>query len=138
MSIIGFNFKKISAEKDNKVTGKINIKNNLSIKNVEQEKLSLGKSEDVLSFNFRYSVDYEPQVGKIVLEGNILCMEDPKKVKSILDSWKKDKKIPEDIAPPILNTILARCNIKSLTISQDLNLPPHIRLPIVKNSESKK
>ena len=93
---------------------------------------------DVLSFNFEYSLNYEPQVGKIFLEGNVLFMEDPKKVKEIITSWEKDKKIPDEIGPSILNTILAKCNIKSLTMSQELNLPPHMRLPIVKVSNTKK
>ena len=59
-------------------------------------------------------------------------MEDEGKTKLILDGWKKDKQLPKDLAPKILNTILAKCNIKALNLTQEVNLPPHIRLPILK------
>ncbi|MCD4759742.1 hypothetical protein K8R33_02550 [archaeon] len=132
MPIVGFNFEKITIEKTSQITGKLNIKNDLSIKSLEQEKLNLTSAENVLKFNFEFLVNYEPKVGKINLNGNVLYMEDEKKVKEILDGWKKDKKLPEDLAPQILNTILAKCNIKALSLTQEVNLPPHIRLPVLK------
>lgn len=132
MSIIGFNFEKIVVEKKNKISSKLSVKNNLSIVNVEQEKLNLTNSGDVLKFNFEYTVDYEPKIGQIFLGGNILVMEDSKKVKEILDDWVKDKKLPKELMSQILNTILAKCNIKALGLTQEVNLPPHIKLPILK------
>ena len=137
MPIVGFNLEKIDAEKTNQVNANLKIKNNLSIKNVEQDKLSLGKSEEVLKFDFEYLVDYEPQIGKIVLNGHVLYMEDPKKIKEIQESWKKEKNLPKEIAPLIFNTILGKCNIKGLNLSQEVNLPPQIRLPYMKPEESK-
>ncbi len=137
MPIVGFNLEKINAEKTSQITGKLNIKNNLSIKNVEQEKLSLGKSEEVLKFDFEYLIDYEPQIGKIALNGHLLFMEEPKKIKEIQDAWKKDKNLPKEIAPLIFNSILGKCNIKGLNLSQEINLPPQIRLPFMKPEESK-
>ena len=132
MPIIGFNIDKIDAEKTNKISGNVEIKNNLGITGVEQEKLALGKSEEVLKFNFEYLVTYEPKVGRLGINGSVLYMEDPKKIKELLSSWEKDKKIPNDVMPAVFNTILAKCNVKALTLSQEINLPPHIRLPIVK------
>jgi len=132
MSIIGFNFEKIVVEKKNKISSKLSVKNNLSIVNVEQEKLNLTNSGEVLKFNFEYTVDYEPKIGQIFLGGNILVMEDSKKVKEILDEWVKDKKLPKELMSQILNTILAKCNIKALGLTQEVNLPPHIKLPILK------
>jgi len=134
MSIIGFNFEKIMIERKGKINSQLKIKNNLSIVNVEQEKLNLTSSGDVLKFNFEYTAEYEPKVGKIVLEGHILVMDDPKQVKEVLDGWKKDKKLPKEMMPQILNTILAKCNIRALSLTQDVNLPPHIKLPILKTN----
>lgn len=132
MPIVGFNFDKIMIEKNNKIAGKLQIKNDLSITTLEQEKLNITGSDEVLKFNFKFTVNYEPKIGKIDLEGNVLYMEEPKKSKEILDGWKKDKKLPKELGPQILNTILARCNIKALNLTQEVNLPPHIRLPILK------
>tara|TARA_Y100000310_G_C20609680_1_gene777350 strand:- start:645 stop:1055 length:411 start_codon:yes stop_codon:yes gene_type:complete len=131
MPVIGLNIDKIDAEKTNKISGKVEIKNNLSITEIEQEKLAIGNSEEVLKFNFKYGIGYEPKIGKIELTGNVLYMEDPKQIKEVIESWKKDKKISKELTTAILNTILAKCNVKALNLSQEINLPPHIRLPLV-------
>ena len=71
--------------------------------------------------------------GQIFLGGHILVMEESPKVKQILEDWKKDKKLPKELMSQILNTILAKCNIKALGLTQEVNLPPHIKLPMLKN-----
>ena len=67
----------------------------------------------------------------IILEGDVLFLEKPEKIKEILDDWKKNKKLPNEVAAPILNTALSRCNIESLILSKEVNLPPPIPLPRV-------
>jgi hypothetical protein len=134
MPIVGFNFNKIIAEKNNKIIGKVDIKNNLSIKSIEQEKIALEKSEEILKFNFEYVISYEPSIGKIAINGNVLYMAESKKIKEILNEWKKEKKLSKELAPKILNTILAKCNIKALTLSQEVSLPPHLKMPFVKSN----
>jgi hypothetical protein len=131
MPIIGFNFDKLGAKKDNKITGKVNIANNINITDVQQEKLSITSSDDILKFNFEFKANYEPKIGAIQINGHLLFMDEPKKIDDIAKTWKKDKKLSKEISTPIINSILARCNIKALTLSQDVNLPPHIKLPIV-------
>ena len=133
MSIVGFNFEKIMVEKKNKVSSNLKIKSNLSIVDIEKENLNLTSAGDVLKFNFEYGVDYEPEIGKIVLNGNLLYMEDPENIKKILEDWKKDKKLPKPLMAQIFNTILAKSNINALSLTQEVNLPPHIKLPILKN-----
>ena len=135
--IVGFNFTKMSAERHEGVRGKININNNVSIKNVEEKNLALGKEkQNTLNFTFEFISKYEPKLGEILLGGDVLFMADPKKAKEILDGWKKDKKIPKDTMTAILNTVLAKCNIQALIISRDINLPPPIPLPKVESETS--
>jgi len=130
MTIIGFNFTKIEAEKKELIKGKININNNVSIKNVEEKKMSLsGDKQKVLSFTFEFIAKYDPNVGSISFKGNVLLMEDSKKVKDLLDEWKKDKKLPKEVMPNILNTIMNKCNIQALILSEQINLPPPIPMP---------
>lgn len=134
MPIIGFNFDKIGAKKDNKITGKVQVNNNINITDVQQEKLSITSSEDILKFNFEFKAAYEPKIGAIQINGHLLYMDDPKKIDDIAKSWRKDKKLSKEISAPVINSILARCNIKALTLSQDVNLPPHIKLPILQQN----
>jgi len=134
--IVGFGFTKLSAERKEAAKGKIDINNNVTIKNVEESDLALGKdNQNVLRFIFEFTSKYEPAIGNILFEGELLYLEEPKKAKEILSSWKKDKKIPKELMAGLLNTILTKCNVQALILSQEVNLPPPIPLPKVQITE---
>jgi len=134
--IVGFGFTKLSAEKGEPATGKIDINNNVSIKDIKEDNFSFGidKQSNVIKFIFEFTSKYEPNIGTILFEGELLYMEDPKKARELLNSWKKDKKIPKELMGGLLNTILTKCNIQALILSQQVNLPPPIPLPKVQVS----
>ena len=137
--IVGFGFTKLSAERNEAAKGKIDINNNVTIKNVEEADLSLGKDkQNVLKFVFEFTSKYQPNIGNILFEGELLYLEDPKKVKEILSSRKKEKKIQKELMAGLLNTILTKCNVQALIISQEVNLPPPIPLPKVQISQPEK
>jgi len=132
MSIVGFNLEKISVEKVKPIRGGVQVKNNVSVKDVEQQEILLSnKKEPVLKFTFEFSSSYEPKIGKILMQGHILYMESPQEIKKIMANWKKNKKIQQKIMGMLLNTVLMRCNIKALILAQDVNLPPHLKLPTI-------
>ena len=130
--IIRFNFDKINIERKSLPKGKVEIKNNLSIDNVEEEQLMVKTDNKALKFSFGYSVAYEPKVGIIEFKGHLIYLAESKKINEMLSSWKKSKKLgDEKVATQVLNTALTRCNIKALYLSQEVNLPPHIQMPRV-------
>ena len=130
MVIVVFNFTKIDAEKKDIPKGKININNNVAITQVEEKKFFLGsEKQKVLGFTFEFMAKYNPDIGFIKFIGDVLYMADSKKVKEILDGWKKDKTLPKELMPSILNTVMNKCNIQALILSEQINLPPPIRLP---------
>ncbi|MBR9690533.1 hypothetical protein GOV08_02500 [Candidatus Woesearchaeota archaeon] len=132
MTIVGFLFTKMNAEKKEGVKGKINISNNISIKDVAQAKVSFGaKDQQGIGFHFHFKSKYEPKAGEISFDGNVLYLIDKKDAKKILDNWKKDKKIEKTVMRNILNTVLTRCNIQALILSKEIGLPPPIPLPKV-------
>ena len=134
--IVGFGFTKLIAEKGEIAKGKIDINNNVSIKDVQEDDFSLGKDkqQNVLRFIFDFTSNYEPNIGKILFEGELLYMEEPKKAKEILNDWKKNKKLPKELMGMLLNTVLTKCNVQALILSQQVNLPPPIPLPKVQMS----
>lgn len=137
MTIVGFNFSKLKVEKTRTISGKVNIKNNVTIKDVKENELNLGKSQQKgLKFIFEFSSQYEPDIGSITLEGDVIALEDSKKVEEILKSWKKDKKIPVELMTDVLNTALGKSNIQALILSQQVNLPPPIPMPKVEAKTS--
>ncbi len=138
MTILGFNFKEIKVNKKEGMRGKINIKNNIAIVDIKEHDIDLGdKSQSALKFIFEFSSKYEPDLGEIILIGDLLFMESSGKTKEILDGWKKSKKVPKEIMAGILNTVLSKCNIEALVLSQKVGLPPPIPLPSVKQAEEK-
>jgi hypothetical protein len=130
MPVVGFGLTKITAEKSAPARGKVDIKNNVSIKDVVPADISLGKEKNnAAKFLFEFSSSYEPKVGKITLEGEVLFMDTGEKIKEYLDMWKKDKRVAQEVMPAILNSVLNKCNVQALIISQDINLPPPIPMP---------
>lgn len=132
MTIIGFNFTKINVEKTAPVKGKININNNIKIIDVQENNLSLGKSEQKgLKFLFEFNSIFEPKIGSINLKGDVIFLSDTKKTEDILSEWQKKKTMPKEIMTSVLNTALNKCNIQALILSQQINLPAPIPLPKV-------
>ncbi|UZE93743.1 MAG: hypothetical protein IB618_03170 [Candidatus Pacearchaeota archaeon] len=134
MAIIGFNIKKILVERKKLVRGEVKVNTKMNITDVKKQPVKITKGKDVLSFDFDFAIFYKGVadhiggVADIIFEGNVLYLTDPKDTTQILDAWKK-KEIPADVRIRILNTILAKCNIKALVLEEDLGLPPHIPLP---------
>ena len=138
MTIVGLNFTKIEAEKKEFVKGKININNNVTIDKVEEKKLSLAtEKQKIIAFTFEFISKYDPDVGAIKITGDVLYMESANRVKEILDGWKKDKKLPKEIMATILNSVLTKCNIQALILSEQINLPPPIPLPKLQVGQKK-
>ncbi len=132
MAIVGFNFTKILVEKKAQIKGNVDIKNNVSVKDVENTDLSLGSSkEKAVKFTFEFTSDYSPEIGQILFIGEILHMSEQAKQDEIMKSWKKNKQVPKETMTEILNTVLMRCNVEALMLSRDVNLPPPIPMPKV-------
>jgi len=132
MSIISLNFIKMEAEKKSNAIGKVNITNNISINEVSAIKLSLGQNvQDGLKFRFEFISKYNPDLGLIRFNGELVALESEDLTKEILDEWKKNKAIKKEVMANYLNHILGRCNIEALILSKEINLPPPIPLPKV-------
>ncbi len=131
MPIIGFNFDKIQVEKLKNPSGKIEIKNNLGIKDVELEKIQLEGVNEVIKFIFEFSLIYEPEIGNIIINGHLLYSDEQKKMKEIVKDWKKEKKMQPQLLKNLLNNVMQRCHVKSLVLAQEVNLPTHITLPTI-------
>lgn len=139
MTIVGFNFNKISAEKKAGASGKINVSNNVILKNIEKAKIAVGTGDsDAIKYSFEFTSQYEPKMGSILLTGDVIAVEDVKTVKEVTENWKKSKTLPPEIMGPLLNNILTKCNIEALLLSKELNLPPPIQLPKIEITGDKK
>lgn len=135
MAIVGFNFTKINAEKTGDISGKISINNNIMIVDAKEVDVSLGDSDNKgLLLKFKYICQYEPKVGNISLEGDVVTLEKSDMVKKCVDSWKKDKKIDPSISAQVLSHVLSKSTVESIILTRDLGLPAPIPMPKIQDT----
>lgn len=132
MPIIGLNLKSVKAFIDERkqIDGEINVNSAPVVESIEKKDLERFGLKDVLVVNFTFSTMYEPKIGEIHFDGEVLYTSD--KHKEVLNRWKKDKRLDETVAAEILNAIFKKCLSKAVDIAQELRLPPPIQFPIVK------
>jgi len=136
MAVIGFDLNKIMVERTGNVAGEIKINNNVAIKEIDKIGIPIKRDDqEGLRFGFEFTSSYEPKMGKVIIRGNVVVVENKKKAEDILKQWKKDKKAESDVMTAVLNMVLEKCNIEALILSRDVNLPPSIPLPKVKPKE---
>ncbi len=137
MKIIGFNFNKISVEKKSSEFRNTKIKNTIDVTNVDPVKNEiLPQKEDLVGVSFKFSIDYTEDKAKIELEGVVLLALDQKDSKRIIKEWK-EKNLSDDFKVPLFNLILRKSNIKALALSDEMNLPPHVKLPSLQIGDKK-
>jgi len=133
MTIVKINLHKVNAERNlNAKGGQVQINNNVSIKNVDE--LGFGvEGRRGLKFTFSFNCNYEPDLGKIDVEGQVFYVDEEKKIADIKKGWEKDKKIPMDVMEQIINASLHKGNIQAIKISEEVSLPSPLPLPKVRS-----
>ena len=132
MPIVGFNLSKVLAEKNNPVQKGTTVNNNLEIKEISKAAINMGeRDEEVLRFDFEFSAEYNPEVGRVHIAGEVLYMDKEKEIKRILENWKETKIVEPEIFSRIMNSVLVKCNIKALGLALEVNLPPHLNMPLL-------
>ncbi|MFP4118663.1 MAG: hypothetical protein ACLFTH_01255 [Candidatus Woesearchaeota archaeon] len=135
MAILNFGFTKINVEKHKKPTNQVNIQSGLNIKDVKESDVVKGTKQRAFSIIFSFETKYEPDVGNIDLEGELLYLADEETATDIENTWKEKKSLPKDIALKIFNKILHHCNVEALILSKEINLPPPIQMPKIKDQQ---
>lgn len=132
MEIIGFFIKDVSAKREEEIKLPLNINNKTSIKEVgEIDVKAINKKS--LKISFEFETEYKHQnkkMGEIKISGHILFLH--KNHTKILNSWKKEKKLPEDVNIFLVNHILRKCIIKSIVLADELSLPSPVPLPVAR------
>ena len=134
MPILGFNLTKIEAERLGKISPDMKINSGLKILNAKLNEKANVQAPDVLGIELEYAVSF-PDAGMITLTGKTSFIDAENKTKELAENYKKEKKLPSEVKTQIYNHALYVFTIKTLSITQDLGLPPHIRLPYIDPTE---
>ncbi len=133
MAIAGFNFSRILVERKSYPKEKVNISSNVNINDIKEVDVGISsKGQKSLKFSFEFTVGYDSDIGSVSLMGELTYIDSEDKIKKILDGWNKDKRAPKEVMTEVLNTILARSNVEAIFLTREVNLPPPIPLPRVR------
>src|SRR3989338_2008665 len=128
--IYAFAFIKVNMEKKTPPKGRISVVNNVKVTDVREGKMSAGESSRrALNMFFSYDTDYQPNAAVLSLQGSLLYSNTDEVLNQVMESWKNEQKLPPEVREEIMNTVIARCTIKSLILADNFNLPPPINLP---------
>ena len=132
MTIVKINIHKVHAERNLSTRGgQVKIHNNVSIKEIEDLSFAV-EGKKGLKFTFSFNCGYEPALGRIEVEGQVLYVETDAKVNEIKKMWAKEKRVPGPVMEQIVNAALHKGNIQAIKISEDISLPSPLPLPKVK------
>ena len=136
MTIVKINLHKVNSERNLVVKqGQINIKNNVSLKDVLPMDFDRDGKKG-LKFNFEFDCSYDPELGKIEVGGQVFYVEEAKLIDEIKESWEKDKRVPNAVMEQVINAALHKGNVQAIKTAEDVGLPSP--LPMPKVSQEKK
>lgn len=138
MKLVGLNFKKISVEKLADKAENVKIETKIDISEISTVKADLFKTRDeFLGVKFSYAINYSPNYAKIEFKGDLLISLDPRQSKEVLKQWK-DKKVEEDFKIFVFNAVLRKANLKAMQLEDEINLPLHVPLPMIRKENKAK
>src|SRR5512147_3184902 len=106
MAIVGFGFTKMHAEKRGPVRGKVAINNNIVLLAVEDAAIPLAQEKKGVRVRFSFESKYEPDIGLVSFEGEVLLLEEAKVAVAMLEQWQRTKSLPPELVSVVLNHIL--------------------------------
>lgn len=138
MRIIGFNFTKIKAEKHKDLNKDLKISNKIDVLSVGEVKQDVLKAkEEMVAIKFSFTIDYAPGIATVSLEGNVILALTPDLAKETIKKWK-NKETPDELKIPLFNMIFRKAGLKALELEDELNLPLHMQMPLLKRKEDSK
>ena len=137
MPVVGLNIKTINAWKNQEITGPVKVNNTTNFTDVKEHKMdAIDKKGLSITFSFKTEYNIEnskKSVAEIEINGDVLFIDEGHE--ALLKSWKKDKRLPDEINLQVINTILRKCVTRALDLSEELSLPPPVALPFAQKKQ---
>lgn len=106
-------------ERDALITG-LNI--NINIDDVKA-------INDDIMIDFTYSVNYADNIGYLKISGTVYAKDTVSEAKKLEEGWRMEKRLPNEIAQPLLNLINFSSGVNGVFVARALNLAPPLVPP---------
>ena len=123
---ININFRNLDARRLSTTKSQVNINNNSTI-------TSVGRSDDKLQVSFVFSCNYDPNIGAIRIEGDLMVEDTTDNIDNAIREWgqSEQRKLPKDMAEKVHNAILSNCIVEASILAREVKLPAPIPMPHV-------
>lgn len=135
MPVIGIIFSKLEAERTMSLSEPVppikSIQYNNRLVSLEKKSFNqMNVKADVITLSFDFMVIYTPPIASITIRGEILFLPaNQDELNKILSTWKRERKIPNEIAPQIIGAVVTRGIQKATVLSDQIGVPPPIPPP---------
>jgi len=123
--LVGSKFISLSAKRNTEFTGNLKIETRINISSIEKVK----EAKDTIKVAYVFEIDYH-ELGRVSVEGVLFIATDAKIIKNLLKDHE-DKKYETEEHMALTNIIIQKATIKAISLEEELNLPVHIRLPLL-------
>jgi len=123
----------IVGERILEVTGKKTPKSSIKGLNINIALEDVQKAEELVEITYVYTANYEENAGQLKIKGVLLAREEAKLANEVVDSWKKNKKIPNGYAEVVLSAVNYSGSANGTLLARVLGLtapliPPRIQI----------
>ncbi len=130
MTIAGFAFTRLLVEKKAAGRGNITINSNISLVSAEEIDFVMGQQKQKgIKINFDYKNLFVPDIGTLIIGGEILYLSDQKKHDELMKLWSKQKGFTDEVTAELYDIISLRCTVEAIHLSSTVGLPPPVPLP---------
>ncbi|MBU5689575.1 MAG: hypothetical protein QXM68_01405 [Candidatus Aenigmatarchaeota archaeon] len=129
MPVVGYYIRSIEAKRRNPTKDRVDINTNLKITAMEKANVGIKNKEPSIDISFELHTRYEPDVGEISMEGNVMYIGP--NINEALKMWKNEKKILQDVDIEVKNFLLRKCMTIEINLAENMGLPPPIMFPTV-------
>ena len=123
MNIFNIDFTTVHAEQQNVPQGDINVNNGINLKAVEKTNMGVAEGKTALKLTFSFKALFQPDIGKVELDGNATILADDDEAQSILDHWEENEAVPQQHSDQIINALMKKSSVQSILLSREVGLP---------------
>jgi hypothetical protein len=84
---------------------------------------------DDFAIDFTYNVTYADNVGYLKIGGTVYAKDTVAGAKKVEEGWRMEKKLPNDLAQPLLNLINFSSGVNGVFVARAVNLAPPLVPP---------